>query len=999
LSIFKNVVILRLENTCKTNINTTKVTKMKKVKYLLSIGVVALLGVACSSEPKIADSGREPVSYVNTFIGTGGHGHTYPGATAPFGMIQLSPDTRMDDWDGCSGYHYSDNHILGFSHTHLSGTGCNDYGDFRFMPVTGEKHYKSHDYRSSFRHENETARPGYYSVVLDDYNIKVELASGTRAAMHRYYFPKEANATVLLDLKESTLSAEKLYDAWAKVENDNVVSGFRRSGYWAKDQFLYFYAEFSKPIKSYDKDAEGLVYAFDFENDGEPLLMRIGISAVDVEGAKKNLLSEISDFDLDALAAKTYATWNEELSRVEVKSVLEKDKTVFYTALYHTFIVPNLYSDVDGRYRAHDLKVHHADRPRYTVFSQWDTFRTENPLLNMIQTERAVDIINTFIDNYATGGLLPTWELAANETHCMIGYHSIPVIADAYINGITGFDADKALEAMVNRANEDFFGLGYYKKYGYIAADAEGESVSKTLEYAYDDWCIARMAEKMGKKDVAAEFYRRAQYYKNLYDPETKFFRGRKNGGFVTPFDPKQVNFMLTEANTWQYNFFVPQDVNGHIGLMGGKEEYARMLNQLFNTSSNITGRQQADITGLIGQYAHGNEPSHHIAYLYDFVGKPTKTQRLVHQIMNELYSDHIDGLCGNEDCGQMSAWYVMSAMGFYPVSPASGYFVIGVPHFEKMTVKFENGKKLTIIAKDLSREKRYIESVKLNGKSLNRSYLYYDEIVAGGKLEFQMTEKRNSAWATDENSLPVMNITTEQIVTTPIIKVSSYVFYDTLNVTITHPDKDVQIYYTMDGTEPDKNSILYTQPFDIQATTDVKAIAVKDGIRCSTVAVGAFKKIAAGRNITLQYPYNNQYDAGGDIALIDFQRGSDNFRVGTWQGFYGVDVVATIDFGEEIELHRLAGSFLQDQKSWIFMPTRVEFFISNDGKKFKSVGVVENEISQEEEDAVTQELEVRKDMKARYVKMVATTPGTCPEWHVGAGEKAWVFCDEIVIE
>ena len=972
---------------------------MKRISLLV---VVVLLLAACTSSPKIADSGREPASYVDNFIGTGGHGHTYPGATAPFGMVQLSPDTRMDDWDGCSGYHISDNHILGFSHTHLSGTGCNDYGDFRFMPIVGEKHYKSDDYRSSFRHETEVVRPGFYSVVLDDYNIKVELAAGVRAAMHRYTFPQGENATVILDLKESTLSAEKIYEAWAKVENDNAISGFRRSGYWARDQYLYFYAEFSKPIKSHEQNKEGLVYAFDFENDGEPLLMRIGISAVDVEGAKKNLQSEITDFDLEALVAKTYKSWNDELGRIVVRSVNEKDKTVFYTALYHSFIVPNIYSDVDGRYRGHDLQIHQSDRPRYTVFSQWDTFRAENPLLDMIQTERAVDIINTFIDNYETGGLLPTWELAANETHCMIGYHSIPVMADAYINGIKGFDAEKALNAMVARANEDMWGLEFYKKYGYIPADMAGESVSTTLEYAYDDWCIARMAEKMGKQDVADEFYKRAQYYKNLYDPETKFFRGRKNGGFVNPFDPRQVNFMLTEANTWQYNFFVPQDVNSHIDMMGGKDDYENMLSRLFNTSSDLTGREQVDITGLIGQYAHGNEPSHHMAYLFNFVGKPVKTQKIVNQIMNELYTDQPDGLCGNEDCGQMSAWYVMSAMGFYPVTPASGMFVIGVPHFEEMTLNFENGKKFNVIAKNLSHENKYIASVKLNGKTLTRSYLYCDEVLNGCKLEFMMTNDRNTKWATDEKDCPVMRINAASIVTEPIISVERYVFYDSLVVSITHPNPDAVIYYAFDMTDPTAGTIRsaskYEGPFVIKATTEVNAVAVVD-YNSSLVVTGSFKKIDAGRTISIKYPYSNQYDAGGNIALIDLQRGNDNFRVGMWQGYHGVDVDATIDLGEVSSITRLAGSFLQDQNSWIFMPTQVEFFISTDGKDFKSVGVIENEIAEDAEDAVIQELDLNKRMKARYVRMVAKNRGICPDWHVGAGEKAWVFCDEIIIE
>lgn len=991
---------------------------MSKMKKYIVILIVAFFGLSsCGRNAGDAGSTDGPASYVNTFIGTGGHGHTYPGATAPFGMVQLSPDTRMDSWDGCSGYHISDSVILGFSHTHLSGTGCNDYGDFRFMPVTGTKRFNSgfygdaQGYGSAFRHETETAKPGFYAVTLDTYNINVELAAGIRAAMHRYTFPESENASVILDMKESTLSQEKIHEAWVKVEGENAISGFRRSGYWAADQYLYFYAEFSKPVKAFGMVEDGVVsegkdYAngknlqayFDFDNDGQPLVMRIGISAVDVEGARKNLESEITDFDLDALAAKTYQAWNDELGRIDVRSVNGKDKTIFYSALYHSFIVPNIYSDVDGRFRGHDLMVHQADRPRYTVFSQWDTFRTENPLLNIIEPERAADIVNTFINNYETGGLLPTWELAGNETHCMIGYHAIPVIVDAYMKGIAGIDYEKALDAMVARANEDFFGLEYYKKYGYIAADNEGESVSKTLEYAYDDWCIAFMADKMGRQDIADTFYRRAQSYKNLYDPETKFFRGRKNGGFVTPFDPTQVNFMLTEANTWQYNFFVPQDINGHIDLMGGGREYEKMLNQLFQSSSNMSGRVQADITGMVGQYAHGNEPSHHMAYLYDFLGKPTKTQRLIHQIMDELYTDQPDGLCGNEDCGQMSAWYVMSAMGFYPVTPGCGYYVIGVPHFEKMVLNLENGKKFNIIANNISHENRYIESVKLNGKALNRSYLYYDEVAKGGRLEFVMTNKRNSQWGMAEECRPMMRIVKDNIVTTPVINVVAYVFYDKLSVSITHPDKDVRMYYTLDGSEPTANSTLYTRPFVIDATTDVKAIAVKDDV-VSTVAIGAFKKIDGGRHITIKNPYSSQYEAGGDIALIDLQRGNDNFRVGMWQGYSGVDVVATVDMEKPMEIHRLAGSFLQDQNSWIFMPTQVEFFVSNDGKSFKSVGVVKNEVPVDADDAVIQELEVVKDVKARYVRMVAKSLGTCPEWHVGAGGAAWTFCDEFIIE
>ena len=980
---------------------------MKKITLLI---IAISLFFSCST-PK--NEKQDLAQYVNPFIGTGGHGHTYPGAIAPFGMIQNSPDTRMDSWDGCSGYHISDTTILGFSLTHLTGTGCNDYGDFRFAPVTGKVSLKSKDYASSFRHENESAKAGYYSVVLDDNNIKVELTAGERAAMQRYTFPQTNDAHIIVELQESNTSAETIHESFVTIESDNAISGFRRTGQWASNQYLYFYAEFSKPFVGYGicsdnieypgmKHAEGkdLQAWLDFDTtDGEPIVMRVATSAVDVDGAKKNLAAEITDFDFDALAQKTYQHWNDELNRVNISTnVNADDMDIFYTSLYHCFVVPNLFSDVDGRYRAHDKEIYQSDRPRYTIFSLWDTFRTEHPLLTLIQRERSVDIINTFINNYETGGLLPVWELAANETNCMIGYHAIPVIADAYFCGLEGIDYEKALEAMVKSAREDQFGLSCYKEYGFIPSNCEGESVSKTLEYAYDDWCIARLAEALGKHDIANEFYQRAQYYKNLYDPSTKFFRGKRNGCFVTPFDPTQVNFMLTEANTWQYNFFVPQDINTHIEMMGGEKAYDRKLNELFNSSSEMTGRIQSDITGLIGQYAHGNEPSHHMAYLYNYLGKPSKTQKLVNKIMYELYTDQADGLCGNEDCGQMSAWYVMSAMGFYPVTPASGYYVIGVPHFEEMTINLENGKTFTVTANNLSRENRYIESVKLNGKSLKRSYIYFDEVHNGGKLEFVMTNKRNSTWATEAENCPTQRIENPIIVTAPIINVASDVFFETLDIELSHLDSDVKMYYTTDGSNPEENGTLYTEPFVIDQSSDVMVVAIKDGKK-SNIVEGNFKKIAAGRTIQIENKYNSQYEAGGDIALIDYQRGSNNFRVGTWQGYHGVDLIATVDLSEIQDITRLSGSFLQDQKSWIFMPKQVEFLVSNDGINFTSVGVMDNTISQETDDPVLHEFSINKNLSARYIKMVAKKIDACPDWHVGAGEPGWIFCDEIVIE
>ena len=963
-------------------------------KRFVSLALLALFFYACQPQTDVLQV-TDPASYVDPFIGTGGHGHTFPGATVPFGMMQFSPDTRMNDWDGCSGYHTSDDTILGFSTTHLSGTGCSDYGDFRFTPAVGD------DICAGFSHENEWAKPGYYCVAFDNPKVIAGLATGDRVGMMRCTFPKSDQAKLLLNMVQG-VNDEYVYESTLVVESPTTVTGFRRTRDWANDQYLYFYAEFSKPMASYTIDEQhNGSFVFTTE-EGESVTMRIAISPVDVEGAKNNMKAELADgdFDLDALAQRAYDKWNAELKCIKVQGKDEADIRAFYTCLYHAMIAPNLFSDADGRYRAHDLQIYHTDRPVYTVFSLWDTFRSLHPLFSLIQRERTVDFINTFINNYETDQehMLPIWELAGNETHCMIGNHAIPVIADAFFTGIRGFDTEKALEAMVNSSRQDRRGMGAYMQYGFIPVDAEGEATSKTLEYAYDDWCVARMAEAMGKTDIANEFYQRAQAYKNLYNPTNQFFQGRRNGGFMQPFDPTQVNFTLTEANTWQYNFFVPQDINTHIDMMGGREQYAKKLDGLFTASSQLTGREQVDITGLIGQYAHGNEPSHNTVYMYNFVGQPTKTQKYVKQVMDEFYTDERDGLSGNEDCGQMSAWGAFSAMGFYPATPASGYYVLGLPRFNQVTIDLDNGKHFTVKAKNLTPQNCYVKSVKLNGKNLDRSYITFDEVYGGGELVFTMTDKPDSPWATQPENCPVLRIPTESILVVPAINAETSVFFDSLTITMSHPIEGTSIYYTLDGSEPNANSAVYTAPVVLKDNTHIRAAALQDG-RWSRVIDADFHFIDAKRAVKLEHPYSNQYEAGGLKALIDHLRGGENFRTGTWQGYHGVDLVATVDLGSKQRVNRLAGSFLQEQGSWIFMPTEVEFFVSDDGKRFRSVGKVKNTVSEKEEDSMTQELGVRPRCDTRYVKMVAKNIGKCPQWHVGAGQPAWIFCDEFIIE
>lgn len=959
-----------------------------------------------------------PVDYVNPFIGTDGHGHTFPGATVPFGMVQLSPDTRKDSWDGCSGYHYSDNQILGFSHTHLSGTGVGDYGDIRLMPTTGKLKLDAGNsdndgYRSPFKHENEKAVPGFYSVQLSDYQINVELTTSEHAGFHRYTFPKSKQSHIIVDLFES-VTTEQILNSEIRIVNDSTISGFRQTKGWAANQYCFFYAVFSKPFKSFGIRVNGdvknqldnatgnnLVAWVDYETEAnEQVLIKVGISAVDIEGAKNNLLKEIPDWKFNKIRKKAEEAWKDELGRIGVEGKSKKDKTVFYTALYHSMLAPNIFSDYDGRYRGHDNIIHtDTNKRRYTVFSLWDTFRALHPLFTIIQRERTKEFINTMLDISEKGGLLPVWELAGNETWCMIGYHAVPVIADAWVNGIKDFDGNMALNAMQQSAMQDQFGLEWYKQKGYIPADKESESVSKTLEYAYDDWCISRMAESIGNDSVRNIFSKRSENYKNLYDPSTRFFRGRQNGGFISPFDPTQVNFMLTEANSWQYNFFVPHDVQTHIRLMGGDSIYENMLDQLFSAPSDLSGRQQADITGLIGQYAHGNEPSHHMAYLYNYVQKPAKTQKLVKRIMDEMYSDQPDGLSGNEDCGQMSAWYVMSALGFYSVTPASGIYVIGVPRFEEVKIKLENRKTFVVKAKNLTTENCYIKSATLNGKPYFKSFISADEIQQGGELFFEMGNVPSDTFGVGKTNYPVQRIENETLVPVPWVTSDGKTFTSELTISMGHIDSESVIAYTTNGKEPTLASKRYAEPFKIDRTTNLKVKAFVFDKGSETVEADFFK-IAGGRTITLANEYNPQYHAGGENALIDHLKGSADFRTGAWQGFFGDDLIAVIDLGTQQVIKRLEIGFLQDQNSWIFMPQYVEFQVSLDGDQFESLGKIFNNIPEKDNGGIVKRFVKKPDNKlTRYVKIIGVNRGNCPDWHIGKGEPAWIFADEITIE
>ena len=665
-----------------------------KFKTFLAGCLGGLLSLnSCTNSPDMTDY----AAYVNPFIGTGGHGHTFPGAIVPHGMISPSPDTRIDGWDACSGYYYADSTINGFSHTHLSGTGCCDYGDVLLMPTVGEQKYlptgsqsQQMAYASAFSHQNETAEPGYYSVFLDTYQVKAELTASKRAAIHRYTFP---------------------------------------------------------------------------ETKDEQVFVKVGISAVDIEGARKNVETEIPDWDFDGVRKDARKAWNETLSKIDITTNDKDDETIFYTALYHTAISPNLFTDVDGRYLGMDLQVHQGDtlNPMYTIFSLWDTFRALHPLMTIIDPDLNNAFIRSLIKKHQEGGIFPMWDMASNYTGTMIGYHAVPVIVDAYMKGDRNFDIQEAYRACVRAAEYDTTGIKcpdlvlphlmpkakYYKNsIGYVPCDRENESVAKALEYAYDDWCISVFADALNDYDTRDKYARFAKAYEFYFDPETRFMRGLDSKGeWRTPFNPRSSthrNDDYCEGTAWQWTWFVPHDIEGLVKLMGGEDAFVGKLDSLFTADSSLEGETtSSDISGLIGQYAHGNEPSHHVIHMYNYVNRPWRTQELVDSVYRSQYANAVDGLSGNEDCGQMSAWYVLNSMGFYQVCPGKPVYSIGRPAFDKAVVNLPDGKKFTVIAKNNSKKNKYIKSMTLNGKPLDKPFFTHDDIIAGSTLEIEMTDRR----------------------------------------------------------------------------------------------------------------------------------------------------------------------------------------------------------------------------------------------------------------
>jgi hypothetical protein len=706
---------------------------------------------------------------------------------------------------------------------------------------------------------------------------------------------------------------------------------------------------------------------------GEKILVKVSLSPTSYEGAKLNS-SEIKHWDFEKVHQNAIALWNKELSKIEVTSN-DKDKlTIFYTALYHTMMQPNIAQDLDGKYRGRDNQIHVAEGfDYYTVFSLWDTFRAAHPLYTLIDKKRTSDYINTFIKQYEQGGRLPVWELASNETDCMIGHHSVSVIADAMAKGIKGFDYEKAFEASKASAMRDVLGLDAYKKNGFISIDDEHESVSKTLEYAYDDWCIAQMAQILNKKEEYQYFMKRSQNWKNIFDWETSFMRPKKNGGWDKPFDPREVNNNFTEGNSWQYSFFVPQDIYGMIEAYGGKEKFEAKLDEMFNSESKTTGREQVDVTGLIGQYAHGNEPSHHMAYLYNYVGNPEKTNEKVKYILDNFYTNTPDGLIGNEDCGQMSAWYVLSVMSEYPVCPGSIiHHYENDLYFDKIVVNLESGEKTVI-----TEEQRKINKQKA----------------------IQQEKEIESSEDIDWN----LDYIIKEIIPVPVIQAESKSFKDKLKIELKSQYLNDVIYFIINDKDDHlakKLFVPYTKPFEISQTSTIEAYVKTNEGQSNTISATFFKK-PNNYSINIKSVYNPQYHAGGPEGLLDGILGTENWRKGDWQGYQSQDFEAVVDLKEVKNINEISARFLQDQRSWILMPTKVDYYISEDNVNFTYFGLVNNTLDPklEENTILNFTSNETKDKKARYVKVIAKNFGKLPEWHQGAGGDAFIFVDEILVK
>lgn len=954
---------------------------------------------------------QDLTQYVDPRIGTDAHGHTFPGPSMPFGMVQLSPDTRLDGWDGCSAYHNSDHKIFGFSHTHLSGTGCSDYGDILMMPSIGISNFNNgsdnNGYGTSFNKSNEKVNCGLYSVSLDN-GIQVRLTSTLRSGMHEYTFPPSSDPWIIIDLAHR----DKVKKAGFSEVIKNGVSGYRISSAWAREQHVYFALKTSADILSteYSADSLKLILHFARPSNGR-ILIQCAISGVDEQGAQKNLQAEWQNFNFEKCMKENIASWNKLLSRINIETKDKRKKTIFYTSLYHTLLTPNLYQDIDNRYRGMDLKVHNGDplNPRYTVFSLWDTYRAAHPLYQLVYPDYNKQFVLTFLGQYKEIGRLPVWELAANETYCMIGNHSIPVIADALLQAPDMYSPKEknelidAIEATL--FHKDFSAQKSYRS-GYIPYSSTGESVSKTIEDALDYAAYEKLIERFGNKDQQDSLIYFSSYYKNVFNEKTGFFQAKNNHVFLTPFDPREVNHHYTEANAYQYLFGAHHDIPGLVECLSrayGVRYHAnayidrrikleQRLDSTFYTSSHMTGRDQSDITGMIGQYAHGNEPSHHYAYLYNYSGKTYKAQKILNRIMSELYSDSPDGLCGNEDCGQMSAWYVFSSMGFYPVVPFGGMYDLGIPQFQSIQINVP-GKNAIVITTERKDGDAYVSNFNHNGKiNQIRFPLRY-----GDRLNYMMSIKPGmnvqeadiNKWLQEENDFMPLTYVSE----------GDPIFGENTSITLKCPYPGSEIFYSL-GDNP-KTYLKYEDPILITEKTVLNFRScrkVEDKNDCTPWLRSEFKPRPRGYYLQLLTDYAPQYSAGGRYALVDGQQGSTDYHDGLWQGTHGNDVELVIALEESWnkDIKAIELTALQDSRSWIILPKEVEVSVSLDNETYTLVNTLTHDVNPKDEKNQIHTFRYNNPEKFYYLKLKIKNSGNLGTEHLSSGEKSWIFIDEV---
>lgn len=950
--------------------------------------------------PSLVGAQFDPLVYVNPFIGTGGHGHTYPGATAPFGMVQLSPDTRLDGWDGCSGYHYDDSIIFGFSHTHLSGTGVSDYGDLLLMPSLTGPGGENYSYKAGFKHGQENASPGLYTVRLNN-AIEVKLTATTFSGHQQYQYPASDTQWVVLrfDHRDQTTSA-----GLQPIDKRSFV-GHRHSKAWADNQKLFFRLEFDADVVAFDatgKPFKGGKPGKEiwFRLIGQKQLgLKLSLSGVDEAGATLN--HGQTPFAFEQALQNTQKEWRKALGKIEVVGNTNQLRK-FYTALYHTQIVPNRFSDADGWYRGLDGRLYEGrDHTQYTVFSLWDTYRAAHPLYTIIDEARTRDYLLSFLKMYEQAGHLPVWELAGNETWCMIGYHSASVIADAVWKGLVDTTlARKLLVAMTATAEANRYGLEIYRKKGYLEITDEHESVSKTLEYAYNDWCVSRVATWLGETALANKHAYRSRAWINMLDLETGLMRPRANGGFIQPFDPREVNNHFTEANSWQYSFYVPHDIAGYKGMLG-EARMKRLLDSLFQANSNTTGRNQADITGLIGQYAHGNEPSHHMAYLYHSLGMPEQSQRLVDAILDTLYHDAPDGLSGNEDCGQMSAWLVMSSLGIYPIAPGNVNYALIAPAFKSAKVQLESGRSFHFMKNG---QGQYVQKVTLNGRDWPYNYLPHDSIRQGGSIQFVMSSQPSS-WGKAKQYRWVSQ-GDQMLLPAPVISAKSMSFYDSLEVKWSFLP-GMQLRYTLDGSDPVTGLLATTGGLVLKETSRLRAVQVLPNTGLTSVAFKSdeseaiFNRIPRRIQLSWSPAPKTEYQAGGPLSLVDGLFGDAEWRKGRWVGWEGKDVELVLDLGANQEVNAVYGSFVQDSKPWILFPKSMEVFGSLDGKNYNLLFKTEVAVDGLNEQVQTQRIgqKLTNSAQYRYLKIKVNQFGQLPVGHLGYPNAAYIFMDEVVVE